>query len=54
LLEAAAIYHSGGDATHEAGALNNVARTYLLLGDQRQAIEILGSQVSSQQITIQE
>ena len=41
LLEAAAIYHSGGDATHEAGALNNVARTYLLLGDQRQAIEYL-------------
>jgi len=41
LLEAAAIYHSGGDATHEAGALNNVARTYLLLGEQRQAIEYL-------------
>ena len=31
LLEAAAIYHSSGDAKHEAGALNNVARTYLLL-----------------------
>lgn len=41
LLEAAAIYHSGGDAKHKAGALNNVARTYLLLGDQRQAIEYL-------------
>jgi len=41
LLEAAAIYHSSGDATHEAGALNNVARTYLLLGEQRQAIEYL-------------
>jgi CHAT domain-containing protein len=41
LLEAAAIYHSGGDATHEAGALNNVARTYLLLGEQRQAIDYL-------------
>ena len=41
LLEAAAVYHAGGDAAHEAGALNNVARTYLLLGDQRQAIEYL-------------
>ena len=41
LLEAAAIYHAGGDAAHEAGALNNVARTYLLLGEQRQAIEYL-------------
>jgi CHAT domain-containing protein len=41
LMEAAAIYHSSGDATHEAGALNNVARTYLLLGEQRQAIEYL-------------
>ena len=41
LLEAAANYHSVGDAAHEAGALNNVARSYLLLGDQRQAIEYL-------------
>jgi CHAT domain-containing protein len=41
LLEAAAIYHSSGDARHEAGALNNVARTYLLLGEQRQAIDYL-------------
>ena len=41
LLEAAAIYHSAEDAQHEAGALNNIARTYLLLGDQRQAIEYL-------------
>jgi CHAT domain-containing protein/Flp pilus assembly protein TadD len=39
LLEAASIYHAAGDATHEMGALSNVGRTYLLLGEQQKAID---------------
>ncbi len=39
LLEAASLYHAAGDKAREAGSFSNVGYTYLVLGDQQNALD---------------
>ena len=39
LLEAASHYHAKGDTAHEAAALSNVGRTYLILGELQKSLD---------------